>query len=90
MVSNGDPWAAERNEERYKAFVRSRPELVILMEHDVLVRLSGKRGAMRKHRGKEGHSWRRLINIMDATEYLIRALGFERTVRIFDMLAYHR
>jgi len=62
-----------------------------MVEHDVLVRLLGKRTDRRNHRGEEMRSWRRIMSLMDAAAYFIRAFScFERSAETSDMIASHR
>jgi len=83
----------KKNENIYKDFARSRSELLLNVEHDVLVRMNGKeRGrGTRSRAGEEVRVWRRVLNVMDAAAYLVRSVcGFERGLRIFEILAYHK
>ena len=83
--------AAAENEERYKEFARSRTELMIAVEHDVLVKQNGKRSAIRKHIGDERKKWKRIINLMDAAAYFLKGIcGIEKQTSIFQMLQYNR
>jgi len=63
----------------------------MIVEHDILANVNGSENDLRHRIGKEVRSWRRIINLMDAAAYIVKALcHFDRKETIFDMLAYHK
>ena len=91
VITAGNSAEIKRNEKIYKDFARSRSELLLNVEHDVLVRIKGKEGSARSRSGEEVRAWRRVLNVMDAAAYLVRSIcGFERGLSVFDILAFHK
>lgn len=83
--------AATRNEEIYNTFARSRKELHLVVEHDVLVRLKGRDNALRNHVGEEARRWKRMVSLLDVAGFFIRSLcGFQAGGRLHDVLSFNR
>jgi len=91
MHTKGEADRLMKNEELYKTFTASRPELVITVEHDVMVRLGGRSSRLRRHTGEAVKRWKRGIYLMDVAAFFVKSFClFEKYESIYDMLSYHR
>jgi len=91
MHTKGEADRVTKNEELYKNFTASRPELVLTVEHDVMVRLGGRSSRLRRHTGEAVKRWRRGVHLMDVAAFFVKAFClFDKHESIYEMLSYHR
>lgn len=90
IVSAGDENALEKNAKMYEKFVEDREEMQILVQHDVLVRLKGRKEDFRNHIGVETRQWTRIVSLIDVAAHFLRSsCSFGRSGRFYDILTYN-
>jgi len=89
--SSNDVDLIQKNKEMVQEFSKSRTELQLCTEHDVIVLT--KRGRNRAHVPSTVHPkpWRRAISLMDVVVVMVHKIcGFDCTTSIYEMVGYHR
>lgn len=67
----------ENNEEIYLDFARSRTEMQLVIDHNALVRPKWKGTDIRHHVGGKHKLWRRVVNLIDVSAFVVQTLcGF--------------
>lgn len=85
-----DGMMGQKNEDAYKRYASERSNVMMIVEHDVLVRRGGSTNELRNNVGDEVRTWRWAVSPRDVAAYFHRAIcGFERTTRVYDILARH-
>lgn len=80
-----------RNEIMLTTYCRQKLYVVLLIEHDVMVRPGTSKGRVRRHKSIERRYWRRMISVIDATLDFLRAFcGFNKQEIAHKLLSYHR
>jgi len=81
----------EKNEILYNTFLDSHPELILIVEHDVMVRVGARSSCSRRHPGEEKKRWKRGIHLMDAAAYFMKSFClYDKSEAIAELLSYHR
>ena len=61
-----------KNESILKEFAENRPELELIVQHDVWVRKNGRMSDQRNHPGDDLRVFRRIVNLMDVAGFIYR------------------
>ncbi len=79
--------AAKENYEKYEKFVQERTDVQLCVEHDVAVGSSKGGERIRKRKGKERKTWKRVLTLMDAAATLLQSFsGHEKYLNVNEML----
>ena len=86
--SKHDPDRTSKNTAMFLEFARERDDVVLLVEHDVIVRMTLQVNSKRRRRGNERVPWRRAVNLMEVLLAVLQAgSGMGRHDDAYELLS---
>lgn len=69
-----DGMMGQKNEDAWRSFASERSEVLMIVEHDVMVRRGGRGNVSRNHVSDDVQTWRRTVTLLDVAAYSIQSI----------------